>query len=324
MQPHATALRMEEAAAELIAALSPVQRTALEAPFLPLTERGRWGYMPTPPRDGLALFDMDPRQQRLAMKLVASGLSEEAYNVAAVILGLERVLDRREHWRRADPGRDPLRYWTRIFGRPSSEGPWGWRFEGHHVALHYTLRDRRVISPTPTFFGANPAEAPLLGAKLRPLGPLEDVARELVSSLDEEQRGIAIVSHEAPPDLLTGSASRVTHALMPPGLPARSMSPPQRSILDALVELYVSRLPDDVAETERQALRERGTGELAFAWAGSLELKRGHYYRLQDARFLVEYDNTQNDANHVHTVWRDPANDFGVNVLAAHYARHPH
>ncbi len=241
-----------------------------------------------------------------------------------MIVGLERLLDRREHWRRADPGRDPLRYWTRVFGRPSSDLPWGWRFEGHHVALHFTLHERRVVSPTPTFFGANPAESPLVGGKLRPLGPLEDVARELVCSLDEEQRVIAVVSPEAPPDLLTGSAPHVAHTLMPLGLRARSMRAAQRSILEALVELYVSRLPEDVAETERGALRERGMDELAFAWAGSLERKRGHYYRVQDARFLVEYDNTQNDANHVHTVWRDPANDFGVNVLAAHYARHPH
>jgi len=323
MHAHDAARRMANAASDLLAALAGDQRAAIGAPFPAWPERTRWSYTPDAPRGGLALFAMEPRQQRLAMKLVASGLSEGGYNVAAVIMGLERVLDRREKWKR-DPGRDPLRYWTRIFGPPTPDGPWGWSFEGHHVALHYTLDRGRVVSPTPTFFGSNPAESPLVGGALRPLGAVEDMARELARSLDEGQRAIAIFSTAAPPDLVTGNASRVTSSPKPAGLAARAMTSPQRAILDALVELYVSRLPDDVAETEREALRARGTDDLAFAWAGSLEPRKGHYYRLQDSRFLVEYDNTQNDANHIHTVWRDPANDFGFDVLAAHYARDPH
>jgi hypothetical protein len=315
-----TALRMGEAASSLLAALAPDQRAQLAAPFPSDADRTLWHYTPEPERTGLGLFAMEPHQQRLAMKLVATGLSEAGYATAALILGLERVLDRRESWRRADPGRDPLRYWTRIYGAPSPRGAWGWRFEGHHVSLHYTLAGGRVISPTPTFFGANPADARLVGADLRPLAAIEDVARDLVRSFDDAQRAVAVLSTEAPRDLLTSNARRVTGPLAPAGLAARDMSASQRATLDALVDLYVRRLPDDVAEVERAALAARGTGDLAFAWAGGMERRQGHYYRVQSARFLVEYDNTQNDANHIHSVWRDPANDFGADLLAQHYA----
>jgi hypothetical protein len=317
---HETAARMGEAASNLVTALTGEQRAQLLAPFPSDDDRTLWNYTPSPERTGLALFAMEPNQQRLAMKLVATGLSESGYATAAIIVGLERVLDRRESWRRADPGRDPLRYWTRIYGDPSPRGVWGWRFEGHHVSLHFTVADGRVVSPTPTFFGANPADTSLVGSALRPLGAIEDVARDLVRSLDDAQRAIAIIASTAPRDLLTTNAPRLAGPLAPAGLAARDLRPSQRSTLDALVDLYVARLPDDVAATERAALATRGTDDLTFAWAGGTERRQGHYYRLQNARFLVEYDNTQNDANHIHSVWRDPANDFGADLLARHYA----
>jgi hypothetical protein len=224
---------------------------------------------------------------------------------------------------------------------PDTRAPWGWRFEGHHISLNYTLANGQIVSPTPTFFGSNPAETTLGAAGvLRPLGGIEDLARELVHSLGREQRAKVIQSMTAPTDIVSANlptvvegtlpspsglsprqreALRHTHA--PKGLAATEMQPAQREILEALVGDYIHRLPDEIAEVELTQLQERGIENLHFAWAGGLERRQGHYYRIQDTRFLIEYDNTQNDANHIHSVWRDPLNDFGKHLLAEHYAR---
>ncbi len=348
--------RMGEAAAALLAALAPDQRRRACFGFPETDERTRWHYTPIA-RTGLPLAAMEPRQQRLTMRLLTTGLSRAGYVTAATIMGLERVLDAAEGFRRADPGRDPALYHVSVFGVPDARGAWGWRFEGHHVSLNYTLAGGRVISPTPTFFGANPAASPLGGPlSLRPLGGVEDAARDLLHALDDEQRRVAVLSPEAPPDIVTANRPRVVagalplspaemsgqpvsakeHAEMearrrglaavaltdaPRGLLARAMSAAQREQLEALVRLYVARMPDELAETELSALAARGVEEIGFAWAGGAERGEPHYYRLQGPRFLVEYDNTQNGANHAHSVWRDPTNDFGADVLAQHYAQ---
>jgi hypothetical protein len=313
--------RMGEAANDLLASLAPDQKAKATFPFGEDGERVKWYYTPVD-RGGLPLFEMDRRQQRLAHQLVATGLSRAGYVAASTIMGLETTLDALEEWRWEGHGRDPALYYVSIFGHPDVQAAWGWRFEGHHISLNYTIAGGRIVSPTPTFFGANPAEAPLSGVGvLRPLSGVEDLARELVTSLHDERRQQAIVSTRAPSDILTSNRSRASQILEPKGLPGVRMEASQQEILTALIGEYIHRMPDELAEAEAARLVAKGVQDLYFAWAGGLERGEGHYYRIQGPRFLVEYDNTQNDANHIHSVWRDPADDFGALLLAQHYAQ---
>jgi hypothetical protein len=337
--------RMGEAATNWLASLNAGQRTKAVLAFEDQEKRTSWYYTPTD-RDGLPLAEMDRRQQRLAHQLAATGLSRAGYVAASTIMGLEATLDAIEGWHRSSRGRDPGLYYLSLFlpadgSGPGAKEPWGWRFEGHHISLNYTIAGGRLVSPTPTFFGANPAEAPLgATSTLRPLGNVEDLARELAHALEPEQRARAIVSSLAPADIVLANRSfvptstdadegglqssvqeAVRYTPTPKGLAAGAMANAQREILMALIGEYIHRMPDELAEIEAAALHRRGLGGIHFAWAGGLERHQGHYYRIQGPRFLVEYDNTQNEANHVHSVWRDPANDFGAHVLAEHYAR---
>jgi hypothetical protein len=218
-----------------------------------------------------------------------------------------------------------------VFGEPSAKDPWGWWFEGHHISLNYTIVDGRIISPTPTFFGSNPADVEIgCAALLRPLASVEDLARELVHMLSEEQRLSAVISPTAPADIVSGNrpmvfgrdlplpqeyseALRLTSA--PKGLPASAMDAAQREILTALIREYVGRMPDEITEIERKRLQRRGVRGVHLAWAGGLERRQRHYYRLRALQFLVEYDNTQNNANHIHSVWRTPSTTSGPACL---------
>jgi hypothetical protein len=346
------AQRMGEAATNFLAALTPEQKAKTLFGLDEEQKRTFWHYTPIP-RDGLPLAEMDRRQQQLAQKLVAAGLSEGGFGIASVIMGLETTLDMREQWQRPLPGRDSRLFYVRIFGVPSDQEPWGWSFEGHHISLNYAIAKGEIVAPTPTFFGANPAESPLGShATLRPLQGIEDLARELVHTLDEAQRASAVIAAAAPPDivltnrpyvvegaLLSGQAAveewraeahvhdheleKVRYSSTPQGVSSVSLNAGQQELLMALVGEYIQRMPDELAELEMKKVQEAGTAPLHFAWAGGLERGVGHYYRIQGGHFLVEYDNTQNDANHIHSVWRDPRNDFGADILARHYA-HSH
>jgi hypothetical protein len=344
------AQRMGEAAANFLMSLSPEQKAKTQFALSDEERRTFWHYTPIP-RDGLPLAEMDRPQQQLAQKLVASGLSEGGFGIASVIMGLETTLDMREGWRRPLPGRDSRLFYVRIFGEPGDKEPWGWSFEGHHISLNYTLVNGQIVAPTPTFFGANPAASPLGGhVTLRPLQGIEELARDLMHTLDEGQRALAVIANAAPPDIvLTNSAyvaegallanqkaidewqareqvhdhelEKVRYSSTPQGLAAGALNAGQQELLLALVGEYIHRMPDELAEIERRKLQ--GAAPLHFAWAGGLERGQGHYYRIQGGHFLVEYDNTQDNANHIHSVWRDPVNDFGAQILANHYA-HSH
>ena len=344
--------RMGEAATNFLSALAPDQKAQAVFDLDQEAKRTFWHYTPIV-RDGLTLAQMDRPQQQLAQKLVASGLSRYGYVMASTIMGLETTLDAKEQWAHPSPGRDSRRFYVRIFGTPHAKEPWGWSFEGHHISLNYTIVDGHIIAPTPTFFGANPAEAPLgQVATLRPLQGVEDLARDLVHALDEGQRAAAVVAATAPPDIvmtnrpyvvegaLLASQSELDHWRMahgvsdqevaalrytatPQGIAASALNAGQQEMLNALVAEYIRRMPDELAAIELQKVQANDAAALHFAWAGSLERHQGHYYRIQGSSFLVEYDNTQNDANHIHSVWRDPHDDFGAGILARHYA-HSH
>ena len=282
-------------------------------------ERIFWYYPPTN-RHGLPLRDMTKAQRGLAMDLMKAGLSDRAYGQAVGIIDLEVILGEIEGGAgRKTFKRDPeLYYWT-IFGDPSSdESPWGWRVEGHHISLNFSLWGDGLLSLTPFFFGTNPAEVrqgPQAG--LRILDQREDLAFDLMASLDGEQVERAVIYPEAPWDILTFNASR---AVMPAyeGLAASEMDDDQRAVLDRLVDLYVDQAPADLAEDRRARIAAAGREGLHFAWAGPAQSGEPHYYRIHGGNFLVEFDNRQNGANHIHSVWRDVENDFANDVLGEH------
>ena len=310
---------MAAAADGWLASLDPEQRPKACYPFPADEERTIWYYTPTE-RGGLPLAEMGPVSQRLAHRLVASGLSEAGYNTAATVMGLENVLDAKEGWRhgydgRTVPhrGRDPQLYFVSVFGDPGS-GSWGWRVGGHHVALNYTLLKDGGISASPLFLGANPATSRLVGpGVLRPLAAEEDLGRELLDALAPDQRATALLSPEAPGDILQRNLPFVRVGPLE-GLAGAGMLPQQRELLVGLLRQYFDRLPGPLAGLEAErALGAGGEGLEAvhFGWAGGTEPGQPHYYRIQGPRLLIEYDNVQNGANHVHSVWRDPEGDFG-------------
>jgi hypothetical protein len=314
---------MVETARNLIASLTSEQRQ--EALFrFEDEERFFWHYVPSDdipgmynrPRRGLTLKAMTAAQKALAAALLSAGLSKRGFIKATTIMSLEdilRVLERDTKGRR-----DPERYHFSIFGEPAVGGTWAYRIEGHHVSLHFTIVNGEAVA-NPMFFGSNPAEVregPHRG--LRVLAAEEDRARALLDSLDPAQRERAVVSTKAYPDILTEQSRRAALNGQPSGIQASEFTPGQRQLLDALIHEYVENVPAELAEQRRQRVSSAGN-EIWFAWAGELERNRPHYYRVQAPGFLIEYDNTQNNANHIHSVWRDFEDDFGVDLLQQHY-----
>ena len=312
-----TVQRMAEAASNFLASLDEAGRQKAGIDFADSTERKNWHYIPRE-RAGLPLKEMDERQRVLALALVATGVSASGYEKVSTIISLEPILAELEGAGRRFQ-RDPELYYVSIFGEPGGDAPWGWRFEGHHVSLNHTVVEGRLGS-TPLFFGSNPAEV-RHGEQtgLRALRAEEDLGRQLLHELDGEQKAVAIVSAEAPRDILTTNVPHVRGEVEPEGLGSADMSTAQRQVLDALIEVYVRRLPEAVAEAEWARLGAAYLRAAHFAWAGAEERGGPHYYRVQGPSFLAEYDNTQNDANHIHAVWRDLNNDFGEDLLRRHY-----
>jgi hypothetical protein len=222
------------------------------------------------------------------------------------------------------PRRDPELYFFSIFGTPNPRGPWGWRVEGHHLSANFTINDGRVLSATPSFFGSNPAVVPDGPRKGQsPLANEDDLGRELARSFTEQQRKAAVIAEVAPKDIVTSNLRRVS-PLAPAGLAAGQMTPRQRALLERIVKEFLHRVRPDVADDNWAAIQKAGFDKISFAWAGGLDPGQGHYYRVQGPTFLLEMDNTQNKANHVHSVWRDFEKDFGGDPLRQHYDQAPH
>jgi Protein of unknown function (DUF3500) len=305
---------MSEAAQHFLASLTPEQRTRAVFRFED-NERFDWHYIPRE-RKGLPLRDMTPAQRHLAQAVLASSLSQSGYIKATTIMSLEDVLRVIEN----DSGerRNPEKYYFSIFGEPAEKGTWAFRVEGHHVSLNFTIANGQVAA-SPTFFGTNPAEVrqgPRKG--LRVLAREEDLGRDLLVALTPEQKKVAIVDATAYPDILTAASRKAAINGQPSGLSISKMTKKQRELLDALVSEYVHDVPDQVADARAEQVR-REEDKLYFAWAGVEQRGGPHYYRIQAPSFLIEYDNTQNDANHIHSVWRDFENDFGLDLLKQHY-----
>jgi hypothetical protein len=320
LRAHSPGEDMAMAAQRFVGALTPAQREKAQFAFQD-EERKNWHYVPRE-RQGIAWKELSPDQQPLAYALLGSALSAQGLLKASTIMSLEEVLRELEAGR--GPRRDPGLFYLSIFGTPGGRDPWGWRLDGHHLSLNVTLVDGEPVAITPSFFGANPAEVregPRSG--LRVLALEEDLARRLVTSLDEEQRRVALLSGEAPSDIILNPRRKAAR-LEPEGLSMKRMTEDQQATLRALVEGYVKNYRPELAASDLRKIEAAGPERMHFAWAGGMERGQPHYYRVQGVTFILEYDNVQNGANHVHSVWRDVESDFGDDPLRRHYKEHPH
>jgi hypothetical protein len=332
---------MAKAAAAFVENLNPDQRQKATFPFQS-DERLHWHFIPTDgfPRNGLTINEMTEPQRQRVHDLLKVALSQKGYLTAKSIMELEEllgVMEKRERDARASqpppaagaaPGRgrgagqgmirDPGRYFVSVFGTPSNKETWGWRIEGHHVSLHFDVINGRLVSSTPTFFGSNPAEireGPQTGTRI--LGEQEDAARALLGALDESQRAKAVINTVALNDIVTGNKLDI-EPLSPVGLTGDAMNAKQRDMLVKLIEIYASKMADDIASERMAKIKKAGIEKIGFAWAGEAERGKRHYYRIQGPTFLIEHDNSQNNGNHVHSIWRDFAGDFGRDLLREH------
>ena len=306
---------MATAAEKFLASLTPEQRQQATFQF-DSAERLRWHFVPQFERNGLQLKAMTEPQRKLAQDLLKTGLSDRGYTTYSQIMQLENILKVAE--KGSGPTRDPEGYRFSVFGTPSPKGTWGWRVEFHHISLRFDVVNGTAISSTPSFAGANPAEVkdgPQKGQ--RTLGLLEDTARTLVTGLDATQRKTAVFSDVALNDIVTENALDIS-PLSPAGLKASAMTAPQRDQLMKILDAYAGLMAADIASDRMTKIKIAGIENMTFAWAGSLERGQKHYYRVQGPTFLIEFDNTQNDANHVHSVWRDFKGDFGRDLLREH------
>ena len=312
-----SASSMANAANKFLASLTPEQKQQATFAF-DSEELTRWHYVPAQqfPRNGLPIRAMNETQRGLAHDLMKTGLSQRGYTQAATIMtDLENILKAMGD---APAMRDPEQYRLLSLRHAGRKGVWGWRVEGHHVSLHFNVvewHDRRQRADV---LRSNPAEVrdgPKKG--LRILGAEEDAARALLKSLDahaahdgDHRRDRARRHRDEEP--------REDRSAVAGGLSAAAMTPAQRELLMKLLDVYTGMMAADIAADRLARMLKAGLDKIAFAWAGETERGKKHYYRVQGPTFLIEYDNTQNDGNHIHSVWRDFNGDFGRDLLREH------
>lgn len=310
--------RMGDAAQNFLASLSEEQRAKctfdfdskerINFAFVPLQDRDR-----KPTRKGLSLGEMTDGQRKAVMELLKTGTSEKGYEQALTIISLESILAELEKGRALV--RDPGWYFVSIFGKPARTGRWGWRLEGHHLSLNFTIADGKVLSATPAFFGANPAEIRTGDRKgKRVLPEVDDSARELFKSLDDAQKKIALQPNHFPEPTQQVAAEKVGD---PVGLPASQMTAEQKAKLEELLKAYTSRMPPAIAAAQLKSVQEGGFDKIHFAFTGGTGNNEPHTYRVQGPTFIVQFLNVQNDsqnnpANHIHSAWRELPKDFGL------------
>jgi hypothetical protein len=306
---------MARAALAFLGTLDSRRARQVAFPFAD-AERLNWHYVPRR-REGLPLKDMTADARAAAHALLQSALSSAGYTKAQDVIRLEGVLRQLETF--GAFMRDPENYAVTVFGTPGPSAPWGWRFEGHHLSLNFTIVPGRAIAVTPAFLGANPAtvrSGPLQG--LRALRDEQDLGLLLARSLDSAQRAHALIAGASLGDIVSGPG-RADALKVPAGVPLGDLGQESRGLAVRLLETYARNMRSDLAESELRRIHAAGIERVHFAWAGPIDPARPHYYRLHGPTVLIEYDNTQNDANHIHSVWHDPRNDVGADVLRAHY-----
>jgi hypothetical protein len=326
-KPHAsaaTAAKMRASMESVLAALPKKSRAQAMRGFED-RDRTDWHYTPRS-RNGIAFKEMDKAGREAVHALLRTALSSAGYRKVVNIIELEIVLREIETfgWMR-----DPERYYLTVYGTPDAAKRWGWRFEGHHLSLNFTLAGDKVAVDTPSFFGANPASVtsgPRMG--LRALGEEHDAGWTLLESLGEAQRREAVFESRTYGDIVTGNKDRV-EPLGAVGIAGGKLNEKQRALLWQLIELYAGSFEPALAQARLARAKKGGIEAIRFGWAGSTARGKPHYYRVQGPLFLIEYDASQNDGNHIHTVWRDFSGDFGRDLLREHYAaargtRHRH
>jgi uncharacterized protein DUF3500 len=308
---------MFETANRFLAALDSEQRAKATFPF-DNDERMNWHFIPKV-RKGLPLREMTSYQKHLASALLSAGLSQTGYIKAVTVMSLEDVLKMIE--KATDEYRNPEKYYFSIFGEPSQTDPWGYRVEGHHLSQNYTVVNGKVTDG-PSFFGANPAEVRLGPRKgLRTLAAEDDLGFEVIQSLDLPQQKIAVVDPTAYKDILTAASRKAALDGQPSGFSAANMNAKQFDALMALLDEYARNVPASLAERRTSQIAQAGK-EIHFAWSGGIDRGSPHYYRVHAPSFLIELDDTQDHANHIHSVWRDFNGDFGADLLKLHYDAH--
>jgi hypothetical protein len=338
---------MADAASRLLAALTGEQRDRIGFNFADEAQRRDWSFLPVPERAGLPIGALDDGQRKLAHELIVAGTSMPGYAKVVSVMAMEHVLRALTVAKRPSAARlfDPGRYCFKVFGQPGDARAWGWQLAGHHVSLNFTVVGGRYVSPTPSLLGAEPASFGILA----PLADDEEIGYRFVNSLDPAQRAAAVIHHRSPPDLATRIVPRIGEVerpdpvfrpepdyvldeaerdilsyvrASPKGLPAHALSGRQRDALVGIVEAFAGRLPPDVAAAQLGTIERAGLDRLVFAWAGSTSPGERHYFRIQGPVLLIEHDNSQANGAHIHSVWRNPADDFGDDVLATHYREH--
>jgi hypothetical protein len=319
---------------------------------VPMQEDNRmhWNFLPESGRRGVALREMTHTQRYLAHRLMAQCLSVEGYAQVVQVMSLEHVLRELNapvFGHVAAHFRDPDGYFLTFFNQPQPDSDWGWRLVGHHLSLNFTVAGQDLMAATPLLLGSEPAQI----GPFRILGNEENLGFSLLTMLDKDQAATATIHPVPPPDF----ASRCVPVLgdeewpdvhgvgrrdapitdadrealkwvknQPRGLSRKRMGADQQKALDQLLEAFVARLKPDQSGREMDRIREAGQDAIHFVWAGSHRIDEPHYFRLEGPVTLIEFDNTEDNANHVHCVWRDPTNDFGADILGLHRAaQHP-
>lgn len=301
--------------------LSKQQRDRAQMHFTD-TSRTTWHYFPGTmyKRAGIQLGELNTEQKELFFKLLKTYLSETGYNKTIKIMDLETVLF--EIGQGDAYNRDPEKYSVAFYGNPEKDSLWAWSFEGHHLSLNFSILNNK-ISIAPRFMGASPAiikEGKRKGE--RTLANEEDFGFQLINSLSEDQKKIAIFQKKAYPDIVTSNATEVA-PLQPVGIKVGDLKMNQQTIIIGLLDEYLSTMPKALAKKRMDNLKSEEFNDIRFGWAGDTETGKPHYYRIQGKTFLVEFDNTQNNANHIHLVWRDFNGDFGKDLIKEHY-EHSH
>lgn len=301
--------------------LSPIQQKKAVFAFDEMS-RYDWHYLPATmvARNGIAVRELDSSQKQKLYSLMQAFLSTEGYTRTKSIMSFEYLLKELEP---NNINRIPENYFVTIYGDPGKDSTWGWKFSGHHVALNFTLVNDQLAF-APFFFGVYPAEVkegPNKGMRI--IKDEEDLGFELVNTFTPEQKSKAFFQLKAFTDIVTTNAARVA-PLDQVGILARDMTNEQKIILNKLIVAYLLEMPPSTAKARMKKITSEDMNSMRFGWAGGTEVGKPHYYRIQGKTFLIEFDNTQNNANHIHTVWRDFNGDFGLDLLKEHYHNSKH
>lgn len=307
-----TGLKMSTAATSFLKALTEEQREQATFSFDD-PERLNWHFIPRE-RKGMGLWDLDGKALSAAESFVATGLTAAGYAKTLEVRSLEEVLYLFEGGDEAERRlkRHPHRYYISVFGDPAGDELWGWRFEGHHLSLNYTVQQGRILSSTPEFFGANPGVIDAgPGRQLRVLGRREELARSILKAAAADQQEKIHISTEAPRDIRAAGATQAESG-QPDGVAFSEFSTEQQSLLKQLISEYLAAMPASVTRQRLKEINDAGMDKIHFAWWGGTELNEPHHYVVQGPTFIIEYNNTQNQANHVHSIWRNLNGDFNL------------